>query len=97
MTVTGVRSEDEAIHWLSLCDFNLERAVDLFLNAVHQTSTDSSYIGSKRSNSALHDTALEVDGRNGYEGNDIDEVRRPDPVKWQRLLINEENAGISYL
>ncbi|RYG64546.1 hypothetical protein EON64_13765 [archaeon] len=93
MEITGVTSEEEALNWLSAADFDISLAVDLFLNCNTGKVVASSH--SHSSSSKRHSDSFDIPDNLLYE-EDVD-VRKPDPVKKQRLIESADNISKSKL
>eukprot|EP01031_Cornospumella_fuschlensis_P050847 gene50847-62190_t len=79
MAITGLESEEEALEWLSAADFDVAVAVDLFLNS---SASNAASHESNSSSSKRHVDHFDHQEPSYYER----EVRRPDPIKKQRLI-----------
>eukprot|EP01031_Cornospumella_fuschlensis_P037886 gene37886-46023_t len=88
MAITGLESEEEALEWLSAADFDVAVAVDLFLNS---SASNAASHESNSSSNKRHVDHFDHQESSYYER----EVRRPDPIKKQRLIDVTDRIFVS--
>lgn len=73
MSITGITTEQDALHWLEMCNYDLESAINLFLTSAQPPPAAPQAV---------------FDPYDPYV-DDFMDIRKADPVKRQRLVEHE--------